>query len=127
MALTNLNTAPIFSGTPRVGIATIPTTSTNVDSTTAGTIGTNSVLVFTPGSSGSYLQKIRFQFTSTTNTVSSVATVFKVYVSSVNSGSPIASQVSLIADVQAPAQTISATTTAAYPIEVPLNFPLPTS
>lgn len=126
MALTTLNTAPIFSGTPRVSNVQITQASTNVNSQTSGTIGTNSFLAFTPGASGSYIQKIRFQFTSTTNTVSSAATVFKVYVSTVNTGTPTVAQVALIADIQAPAQTVANTATSAYPIEVPLNFALPT-
>lgn len=126
MPITNLNTAPIFSGTPRVSSVQIGQASTNVNSQTGGTIATNTFLAFTPGTNGSYLQKIRFQFTSTTNTVSSVATVFKVYLSTVNTGSPTTSQIFLIADVQAPAQTVGTTATSAYPIEVPLNFPVPT-
>lgn len=125
MPITNLNTAPIFTGTPRVGITSIQQTSTNVNSSAPGTIGTNSFLLFTPGTNGSYLQKIRFQFTSGTNTVSSVATVFKVYLSTVNTGTPTVSQVGLIADIQAPAQTVTTTATSAYPIEVPLNVAIP--
>jgi hypothetical protein len=125
MPITNLNTAPIFTGTPRVSFVQIGQTSTNVNSQTAGTIGTNSFLAFTPGANGSYLQKVKFQFTSTTNTVSSVATVFKIYLSTLNTGSPTSSDVVLIADIQAPAQTVGTTATSAYPIEVPLNLPIP--
>jgi hypothetical protein len=127
MALTTLNTAPIFSGTPRVSSAQITTTSTNVH-TSGGSavVGTNIFLAFTPGASGSYLQKIRFQYTSTTGVISAAATVFKIYLSSVNTGTPTTAQLSLIVDIQSPAQTISAVTTSAYPIEVPLNFAIPT-
>lgn len=125
MALTNLNTAPIFSGTPRIVNTQISSTATTNSQTTGAAIGTNSVIVFTSGASGSYVQKIRFQFTSTTNLINSAATLLKVYYSTINTGTPTAAQIALIADVQAPAQTIGNTTTAAYPIEVPLNFAMP--
>lgn len=125
MALTTLNTAPIFSGTPRIVNTQISATATTNSQTTGGNIGVNSNLVFTSGASGSYVQKIRFQFTSTTNLINSAATLLKVYYSTVNTGTPTVSQIALIADVQAPAQTIGAVTTSAFPIEVPLNFAMP--
>lgn len=120
------NTAPIFTGTPRVSTVQISTTSTNVHSL-GGTaqIGTNMFVAFTSGVDGSYVQKIRFQFSSTTNVINAAATVFKVYYSTVNTGTPTSAQLSLIADIQSPLQTIAATTTSAYPIEVPLNFAMP--
>lgn len=125
MPLTNLNTAPIFSGVGKVGISTIGPTQTNLNSQTP-VIGTNVFVAFTSGSSGSYVQKVRFQFTSTTNAINSVATLFKIYYSTVNTGTPTVGQIALIGDTQAPAQTVT-TTTSAYPIEVPLNFAMPAS
>jgi hypothetical protein len=124
MALTNLNTAPIFTGVPEINLIQIPTTSTNIH-TLGGSaiIGTNIYVAFTAGASGSYVQKMRFHFSSTTSAISSAATVFKVYYSTVNTGTPSITQASLIADIAAPAQTIT-NTTSAYPIEVPLNFAL---
>lgn len=126
MAITTLNTAPIFSGTPRVSLVQIGQASTNVHSL-GGTaqIGTNMFVAFTSGANGSYVQKIRLQFTSTTNTINAAATVFKIYYSTVNTGTPTTAQLALIADIQSPLQTIAATTTSAYPIEVPLNFAMP--
>ena len=126
MALTTLNTAPIFTGTPRVSSVQIPQATATVNSQTGGgAIGTNTFIAFTSGASGSYLQKIRFQYTSTTNVINSVLTAFKVYISTVNTGTPTTSQIALIADVQAPAQTIGAVSTSAYPIDVPLNVAIP--
>ena len=124
MALTTLNTAPIFSGVGKVGITTIVATNLNSQSPV---IGTNVFVAFSSGSSGSYVQKVRFQFSSTTNAINSVATVFKIYYSTVNTGTPTTTQIALIADVQAPAQTVGNTATSAYPIEVPLNFAMPAS
>jgi hypothetical protein len=125
MPLTNLNTAPIFTGVPEINLIQIPQSSTNVH-TSGGTasIGSNMYVAFTSGANGSYVQKMRFQFSSTTSAINSAATVFKIYFSTVNTGTPTISQASLIADIAAPAQTITATTSA-YPIEVPLNFAMP--
>jgi hypothetical protein len=125
MAITTLNTAPIFSGAPEINLIQIPQANTNVH-TSGGTsaIGTNIYVAFTSGANGSYVQKMRFQFSSTTSAISSAATVFKIYFSTVNTGTPTTSQASLIADIAAPAQTVT-TTTSAYPIEVPLNFAMP--
>lgn len=123
MALTTLNTAPIFSGVGKVGITTIVATNLNSQSPV---IGTNVFVAFSSGSSGSYVQKVRFQYASTSNAINSVATVFKIYYSTVNTGTPTATQIALIADIQAPAQTVT-TTTSSYPIEVPLNFAMPAS
>lgn len=125
MPITTLNTAPIFSGVGKVGITTIGATPTNLNSQSP-VIGTNVFVAFSSGSSGSYVQKVRFQYTSTSNTINSVATVFKIYYSTVNTGTPTATQIALIADIQAPAQTVT-TSTSAYPIEVPLNFAMPAS
>jgi hypothetical protein len=126
MPLTNLNTAPIFSGVGKVGITTVAQASTNINSQVP-VIGTNVFVAFTSGSSGSYVQKVRFQYTSTTNAISSVGTVFKIYYSTVNTGTPTVSQIALIGDIQAPAQTVGSTAVSAYPIEVPLNFAMPAS
>lgn len=126
MAITTLNTAPIFTGQPKINLVQIPTTSTNVHSSGgSAVIGTNIYVAFTTGASGSYIQKIRFQFTSTTNAINAAATVFKIYYSTVNTGTPSTTQMALIADVQSPAQTIGGTTITAFPIEVPLNFAMP--
>ncbi|NBX52014.1 hypothetical protein EBT25_19280, partial [bacterium] len=106
-----------------INFVQITQTSTNVNSQ-APAIGTNAFVAFTSGTSGSYVQKVRFSFTSTTSAINSVATVLKVYYSTVNTGTPTASQISLIADILAPAQTLT-TTTASYPIELPINFAMP--
>ena len=125
MPITTLNTAPIFSGVGKVGITTIGQGTSNLNSQSP-VIGTNVFVAFSSGSSGSYVQKVRFQYTSTTSAINSVATVFKIYYSTVNTGTPTVTQIALIADIQAPAQTVT-TSTSTYPIEVPLNFAMPAS
>jgi hypothetical protein len=121
------NTSPIWTLTPNVGFADITTTTANVNTAAPGTIGTNCFLAFTSGADGSYLQKIRFSFVSTTSVISSVATTLQVYLSTINTGATSAANTDLITQVQAAAQTVSAVTTAPYQIEIPLNFAIPTT
>jgi hypothetical protein len=121
------NTSPIWTLTPNVSGADITSTVANVNTTAPGTIGTNCFLAFTSGADGSYLQKIRFSFVSTTSVISSVNTTLQVYLSTVNTGATSTANVKLIAQVQAAAQTVSAVTTAPYVVEIPLNFAIPAS
>lgn len=121
------NTSPIWTLTPNVSGVDIATTTANVNTVAPGTIGTNCFLAFTSGADGSYLQKIRFSFVSTTGVISSVATTLQVYLSTINTGATTSANTDLIAQVQAPAQTVSAVTTTPYVIEIPLNYAIPTS
>jgi hypothetical protein len=126
MPLTNLNTAPIFTGTPRVGFTTI--TSAQNNSQGNGTIGTNIYLAFSAGANGSYLQKVRFTLGATANTASTAA-VLRIYLSTQSTGATTSANTWLIQEVAAPTQTPNVVTTltaATYPIEVPLNFAIPT-
>jgi hypothetical protein len=121
------NTSPIWTLIPNVGNVDISTTAANVNTTAPGTIGTNCFLAFTSGVNGSYLQKVRFSFVSTTSVISSVNTTLQVYLSSINTGATSAANTDLLAQVQAAAQTVSAVTTAPYQIEIPINFAIPAS
>jgi len=127
MPLTNLNTAPIFTGTPRVGFTTI--TSSQNNSQGSGTVGTNIYLAFSAGANGSYLQKVRFTLGGATANTASIAAVLRVYISTVNTGNTTQTNTYLYQEVAAPTQTpnvITTLTAATYPIEVPLNFAIPT-
>lgn len=119
------NTSPIWTLTPNVSHADILTTAVNVNTTAPGTIGTNCFVAFTSGVNGSYIQKFRFSFVSTTSVISSVATTLQVYSSTVNTGATTTANTDLLAIVQAAAQTVSAVTTAPYQIEIPFNFAIP--
>lgn len=123
------NTSPIWTLTPNVSWAQIPTTFANVNTISPGVIDTGTVLAFSSGADGSYLQKVRFQFTSTTSVISSVATTLQIYISTINTAGPSLNVVNTtyIAGVQAAAQTGLTTSIAPYVIEVPLNFAIPAS
>jgi hypothetical protein len=119
------NTSPIWTLIPNVSHADILTTAVNVNTTAPGTVGTNCFVAFTSGVNGSYVQKFRFSFVSTTSVISSVATTLQVYSSTVNTGATTTANTDLLAIVQAPAQTVSAVTTAPYQIEIPFSFAIP--
>ena len=116
------NTSPIFTLNPR--ISNVRLTAANTSSAGDGTIGTNIFLAFTPGSNGSYIQKVRFSLGESTIATASTAAVHRLFVSTVNSGSTTSSNTFLLAEVNAAAQTPTSTA-AGYVIEVPLNFALP--
>lgn len=120
MSIPTANTSPIWTAAPTISSVTIAQASTNVNTNAPGAIGTNSFLAFSTGADGAYIQKVRFTFSSTTSAINSAATILQIFLSSVSSGSPTASEAYILASVQAAAQTLN-TTTAPYIIEVPLN------
>jgi hypothetical protein len=118
------NTSPIWTLTPNVSGADITNTVANVNTIAPGTIGTNCFLAFTSGADGSYLQKIRFSFVSTTSVISSVATSLQVYISTINTGATSTANTDSLLVAGAGSQSVS-TTQAPYVIELPLNFAIP--
>lgn len=121
------NTAPIFSGTPKVSGTRITAAQNNSQGN--GTVGTDIYLAFSAGTNGSYLQKVRFTLAGATANTASTAAVLRIYLSTVNTGSTTSSNTWLIQEVTAATQTPNVVTTltgATYPIDVPLNFAIPT-
>lgn len=93
-----------------------------------GTIGTDIYLAFSPGVNGSYLQKVRFTLAGATANTASTACVLRVYLSTQSSGSTTSSNTWLIQEAAGTTQTPNVVTTlsnATFPIEVPLNFAIP--
>lgn len=128
MPATTGNTLALYAGKPAWTPVQIGTTAISVNSQAPGTIGTNCFLVGTvSGADGGYLQKIRFTFTSTTGTVSVVATNINIFLSTISSGATSSADTYLYATLQVPAQTISAVTTAPIMYEVPISIPVQTS
>jgi hypothetical protein len=115
------NTSPIYTLTPNIGgIGAAITTAANTAFDGTGT----TILGFTAGASGSYLQSITFnaQGGAGNNNVASVARLF------LNNGSTpgTATNNVFIGEVTLPATTGSATA-ALPPVVFPLNFPIQAS
>jgi hypothetical protein len=128
MPATTGNTLGLYAGAPIWSPVQIGTTAISVNSQAPGTIGTNCFLVGTVSSAdGSYLQKIRFTFTSTTGVISVVASNINIFLSTISSGATSSADTYLYHTLQVPAQTISAVTTAPIMYEVPISIPIQTS
>lgn len=118
------NTAPIFTIVPEFSAVRIQ--AANTSSSGSGTIGTDIYLAFSPGANGSYLQKIRFTLAESTINTASAACVLRIFLSTQSSGSTTAGNTWLIQEVVAATQTPTATLSAS-PIDIPLNFAIPSN
>ena len=118
------NTSPIVSETPRVSFARVSAATTVSDGT--GTVGTNMFLAFTPGVDGSYLQRVRFSLSESTMSTASAAATLRVGIASTNTGTLTTSNYFLYQEINAAAQTPT-TTASSYPIDIPLNFAIPSN
>jgi hypothetical protein len=118
------NTSPIFTIVPDFSAVRI--TAANTSSAGGGTVGTDIFLAYSPGANGSYLQKIRFSLVESTINTPSAACVLRVFLSTQSSGSTSAGNTWLIQEVVAATQTPTATLSAS-PIDIPLNFAIPSN
>lgn len=126
------NTSPIFPLTPncpvgkKVGIAAnVKSDGTGAQIGNGGTAGDDMILVFTAGSNGSFVESVKFSPSGSTAATATAATVLRVYQSSQTTGATTAGNTTLLAEVQAAAQTADQTTTATFAFEVPLNKKIP--
>lgn len=116
------NTSPIFTLTPNINFASL----TGVDGSQDGT-DADVKLVFTSGSNGSFLHKIRFQPISTSGSTTTSAAAARVYL---NNGSTVgtAANNTLLVEFSLAAIIVNvAATAAAAGYEVPFNIQLPAS
>ena len=118
------NNSPIFTGTPRVSSIRVSAATTASDGT--GTVGTNIYLAFTPGSNGSYLQRVRFSLSESTMSTASAAATLRVGLADTTTGTLTTSNYALYQEINAAAQTPT-TTASSYPIDIPLNFAIPSN
>jgi hypothetical protein len=118
------NTSPIFSVTPRTSSVRITGALGTSDGT--GTVGSTVFLAFTPGTNGSYLQRVRFSLAEATMGTASAATTLRVHISTANTGLLTTANTFLYQEVNAATQTPTALA-ASYPIDIPLNFAIPSN
>ena len=118
------NTSPVFGLVPEFQGVDITTTAAAARSDGLVAIGTNQFVAFSSGPSGSYVQKIRFNCIATTPT-NSVATVLRAHYSTVNTGTPTATQVFLLGEISVGLLAAANATNATNFYELPLNFAMP--
>ena len=113
---------PSFAGTPKRQAAVwLPATTANTTNNGTGTIGTNILLAYTAGASGSYIDRIRLHPTGAVAATATTATVGRIYFSTVTSGATTDANTHLWQEVACPAQTTDQTTIATSSIEVPMG------
>lgn len=118
------NNLPIFTGTPRVSSVRVSAAATTSDG--VGTVGTNIYLAFSPGVNGSYLQRVRFSLIESTMNTASAAATLRVSIATTNTGNLSSTNNFLYQEINAAAQTPT-TTSSSYPIDIPLNFAIPSN
>lgn len=118
------NTAPIYTLTANTNGVAI--SAANTKSNGDGTIATDIFKVFTAGSNGSWISKVRFNPVATTAATTTTATVGRVYLSTKSSGATSGgTDTWLLQEVALPSVSADATTTPVNPVEVPLNMAIP--
>ena len=123
--MTTPNVQPRFTLNSNIGSCT--PTAANTSSEGGGTIGGGSPTIFvafTAGTNGSFVDYIRFMATASTPT-SMGATVGRVFVSSVSSGSTTSATAFCVGEVVLNAATADNASSANTGIDFPLGFPLP--
>lgn len=117
------NTDPIYS---KAGLYNaIAVTAANTSSQGGGTVATDIFLAFTAdATNGSFVRELIWTLGESTINTASTATVGRVFISTVGSGSTTSSNTHLFREVALASQTPSSTVAGA-PIVIPLNFVLP--
>ncbi len=121
------NTAPIFSKVPVVSFGTLTGNIALTRSDGVGTVGTDIFKMFTADATdGSFVSKIRISAAATTST-SMTASVIRIYISSITSGSTTAADTVLYQEVAVAALAAAHTSNATNFYEVSVNIALPPS
>lgn len=117
------NTNPIYTATPAIGA--IAVTAANTSSQGGGTIATDIFKAFTADdTNGSFVREVRWVLCESTIATASTATVGRVFISSITSGTTTSADTHLWSEVALAAQTPSSTV-AGVPIVIPMNIMLP--
>ena len=117
------NTSPIFTLTPNVGVVGVTAANTKSDGT--GTVATDIFKAFTAGSNGSFVTRVRFNPTASAAGTTTTATVGRVFYSTVGSGATANTNTWLLGEVTLPSVTADSSSAPTNPIELMLNFAIP--
>ena len=121
------NVQPLFTKTPNVGFASIPTANAQVksDGTSAGTGADIMYLAFTAGGNGSFVSTVRF-FSVATAVVTGAPTVLRAYLSTVAApGATTNANTHLIGEISVPAVPSANASNATSPYDIPVGFAIP--
>jgi hypothetical protein len=115
--------SPNFTQTGR--LEGVQITAGYAQSSTAGAIGTDSFLLFTPGANGSYVRYIRFSATATVANTNTTATVGRVFVSTVNTGTTTVTNTDLIGEINLPVVQAASSTVAQSFLDLSIEAVVP--
>lgn len=117
------NTDPIYS---KAGlISAVAVTAANTSSQGGGTVGTDIFLAFTAdATNGSFVRELRWSLGESTIATASTATVGRIFISTITSGTTTSSDTHLWQEVALASQTPSSTV-AGVPVVIPMNIMLP--
>ena len=110
---------PIYIATPKS--PAVELTAANVKNDGAGTIGTDIFILHTAGANGSYVGKVRFVISGSTASTASTATVGRVYISTITSGTTTNGDTFRVDEVAMPAVTTDQATVQTNFFEVQVN------
>lgn len=117
------NTDPIFTKNGRIGSVLV--TAANTSSQGGGTVGTSIFLAFTAdATNGSFIKFIRWIPTASAAATATAATVGRIFISSVASGTTTSSDTFLVSETAFPVVTAANTTSAVFMYDVALGFPI---
>lgn len=120
------NISPIYTLTPKLGKGIwISTSTANTTSDGTSTIGTSSILLFTGGTNGSYIDKIRLTPVGSVAATATTATVARFYTSTVTSGATARTDTFNFVEQALPAQTTDQTTTGINYWDISCGFVIP--
>lgn len=115
-------TAPIYVATPKSPAVLITAANTKNDG--AGTIATDMFLLFTAGSNGAFVGKVRFVPSASVASTATTATVGRVYKSTQTSGATTNANTHRLDEVAISAQNVDQATAQLGFFECVLNMPL---
>lgn len=122
------NTAPIFSEAPFISTAVwLPATTANTKSDGSGTIGTDMLLLHTPGTDGSFINRVRLMPTASAASTATTSTVARLYLSTISSGTTTPSNTKLIAELAVASVTADTPTVGNSPYDIVLGFAIPST
>lgn len=122
------NTAPVYSLVPNVGRVGITTANAQVksDGTSAGAGNDIMFKAFTAGADGSYVDRVRFYSVASAAATTGVATVLRVYLSTVSApGATTSADTFLLGEISVPAINSSHSTNATNYYDLILEIPIP--
>ena len=118
------NATPQF--TRNGNVSGVAITAANTNSEGVGTIGTTSFLAFTAdATNGSFVDTVRFFATASAAATATTATVGRIFISSLASGTTAATNTFCIGEVWLPVLSADSSTQPNSPIDFPVGFRIP--